>query len=113
MLNAFRRHAYSWMIRAVLFLIVVVFAFWGIGTGLFNQVHPLASVDGQTILTDEVDRQADQMKRRLQSMYGGNAADALKGMNLRQAALEQLIEERLVQREASRIGLQVSDTDLQ
>src|ERR1700674_5063034 len=113
MLNAFRRHAYSWMIRIVLFLIVVVFAFWGIGTGLFNQVRPLASVDGQTILPDEVDRQADRMRRSLQSMYGANAADALKGMNLRQEALQQLIEARLVQREARRIGLEVSDTDLQ
>ena len=75
MLNAFRKHAYSWMVRAILFLIVVVFAFWGIGTGLFNQVHPLASVDGQTILTDEVDRQADQMRRTLQRMYGANALE--------------------------------------
>ena len=113
MLNAFRRQAYSWMIRIVLFLIVVVFAFWGIGTGLFNQVRPLASVDGQTILTDEVDRQADQMRRSLQRIYGGNAADALKGMNLRQEALGQLIEARLLQREARRIGLEVSDADLQ
>jgi len=113
MLNAFRKHAYSWMVRAILFLIVVVFAFWGIGTGLFNQVHPLASVDGQTILTDEVDRQADQMRRTLQRMYGANALDALKTMNLRQEALGQVIEDRLLQRESRRIGLDISDTDLQ
>jgi len=101
------------MIRVILFLIVVVFAFWGIGTGLFNQVHPLASVDGQTILADDVDRQADQMKRTLQRMYGANAADALKSMNLRQEAVDQLIQARLVQREARRIGLEVSDATLQ
>ena len=101
------------MIRVVLFLIVVVFAFWGIGTGLFNQVHPIASVNGQTILADEVDKQADQMRRSFQRMYGGDAAEALKRMNLRQEAVEQLIEARLVQSEAGRIGLEVSDADLQ
>ena len=112
MLNAMRKHAYSWGIRILLGLIVVVFMFWGIGSGFFNQVHPVASVDGQKILADEVDRQAENMRRSFQNMYGQQAADLLKHINLRQQAVEQIIDNRLIAREAERLGLQVSNDDL-
>jgi peptidyl-prolyl cis-trans isomerase D len=82
MLNAMRKHAYSWGIRIILGLIVVVFAFWGVGAGFFSQVKPVATVDGQKILADEVQRQADVMRRSFQNMYGPQAVEVLKHMNL-------------------------------
>ncbi len=113
MLNIMRRHAYSWGVRIVLGLITVVFAFWGMGTGLFNTVHPIASLDGQKILPDQVDHEADMLKRNLQSMYGANAAQVLKATNLREQALNQVIESMLVQREARRLGLTIDNAELQ
>jgi peptidyl-prolyl cis-trans isomerase D len=112
MLNVMRKHAYSWGIRIVLGLIVVVFAFWGVGSGFFNQVHPVATVDGDKILADEVQQQADVMRRTYQNVYGPQANELLKHINLREQALEQVINQRLVAREAKRLGLQVSNTDL-
>jgi peptidyl-prolyl cis-trans isomerase D len=112
MLNAMRKHAYSWGIRIVLTLITVVFIFWGIGAGLFNQVHPVASVDGKKILADEVQRQADIMRRSFQNMYGPQAVELLKHINVQEQALEQIINDRLGQREARRLGLSVSNEDL-
>src|SRR5271155_536227 len=112
MLNMMRKHAYSWGIRIVLGLIVVVFAFWGVGSGFFNQVHPVATVDGDKILADEVQQQADVMRRTFQNMYGPQANELLKHINLQEQALEQVINQRLVAREAKRLGLQVSNTDL-
>ena len=112
MLSAMRKHAYSWLIRIVLGLITVVFVFWGIGAGLFSQVKPVASVDGQKILADEVQRQADMMRRSFQNMYGPQAAELLKHMNLQEQALDQIINQRLGQREARHLGLRVSDQDL-
>src|SRR5208337_2792974 len=112
MLNVMRRHAYSWMIRAILFLIILVFAFWGIGTGLFSQVKPVAKVDGQTILADEVDHEATQLRRTLQRIYGPNAPEVLKHVNLRQEALGQIIEGHLIHREAQHLGLEVDDAEL-
>src|SRR5262249_2603739 len=41
MLDLMRRHAYSWTTRILLGLITVVFIFWGLGSGLFRQVHPV------------------------------------------------------------------------
>jgi peptidyl-prolyl cis-trans isomerase D len=113
MLNAFRRHAYSWVIRGILILIVGAFMFWGIGSGLFNQIHPIASIDGQTILADQVDREATRLRRSIQQLYGTDAAEALKKINFRQEALQQLIDSQLIDRDAHRIGLEVSDADLQ
>lgn len=112
MLNAMRKHAYSWGIRIVLGLITVVFVFWGIGTGLFSQVKPVATVDGQKILADDVQRQADLMRRSFQNMYGPQAAEVLKHMNLQQQALDQIIDERLGLLEARHLGLRVSNDDL-
>src|SRR5580693_3855828 len=109
MLNAMRKHAYSWGIRIILGLIVVVFAFWGVGAGFFSQVKPVATVDGQKILADEVQRQADVMRRSFQNMYGPQAVEVLKHMNLQEQALDQIIDQRLGEREARRLGLRVSD----
>jgi peptidyl-prolyl cis-trans isomerase D len=113
MLEAFRSRAHSWIIRGILILIVGAFAFWGIGTGLFNQVHPIASIDGHTILADQVDREATRLRRTIQQIYGADAAEALKKINFRQQALQQLIDSQLIDRDAQRIGLEVSDADLQ
>jgi len=109
MLNAMRKYAYSWGIRIILGLITVVFVFWGIGTGLFSQVKPVAWVDGQKILADDVQRQAAMMRRSFQNMYGPQAAELLKHMNLQEQALDQLIDDRLGQLEAHRLGLRVSN----
>lgn len=112
MLSAMRRHAYSWAIRAILTLITVVFIFWGLGSSLFQQIRPVATVDGQKILADEIDREVELLKRNLQQLYGPGAAQLIKGMNLREEALQQIVESRLVQSQARRLGLAISDRDL-
>ena len=87
MLNAMRKHAYSWTIRIILGLILLVFVFWGIGSGRFTQVRPLATVNGQTITADQVNHEAERLRRELQQVYGPAAATILKASNLRQQAL--------------------------
>ncbi len=113
MLDLMRRHAYSWGTRLLLGFITLVFVFWGLGSGFFNQVHPVASIDGQRILADQVDREADRLRQTIQSMYGANAAAVLKNVNLREEALDQIIEKQLITREAQHLGLQVSTQSLE
>ena len=112
MLTVMRKHAYSWTIRVILFLILLVFVFWGIGTGRFTQVRPIATVNGQTVTADEVNQEADRLRRQLQQVYGPAAAMILKASNLRQQALERIIENRLIAGESERIGLVVSNEAL-
>jgi peptidyl-prolyl cis-trans isomerase D len=97
----------------VLTLIVVVFIFWGIGTGFFTQIHPVATVDGEKILPNEIAQGASQMRAQMASQYGSSiAAELMRQLNLSQLVLERLIEQRLVALEAHRLRLRVSDAAL-
>jgi peptidyl-prolyl cis-trans isomerase D len=113
MLDVMRRHAYSWGIKILLGFIAVVMTFWGLGTGFFNQVHPVATVNGARVLPDEVNTEADRIRTIVQNMYGANAAAVLKAINLRQEALDRIIENHLVASEARKLGLRISNQELQ
>ncbi len=113
MLDRMRRHAYSWTTRIVLGFITVIFMFWGIGTGFFSQVHPVATVNGTRILGDEVGREADSLRRNIEQIYGQRAPAVLKSINLRQEALDRIIENRLIDDQARRLGIAVSQQALE
>jgi peptidyl-prolyl cis-trans isomerase D len=113
MLDLMRRHAYSWGIKLLLGFIAVVMTFWGLGTGFFNQVHPVATVNGARVLPEEVNTEADRIRTIVQNMYGANATAVLKSINLRQEALDRIIENHLVASEARHLGLHISKQALQ
>ncbi len=125
MLQVFRKHAYSWGTRTLLWVLIGAFViFFGGGLSYFAQVRPVASVDCYTylhlytwpgchnILSDEVDREAGNIRKAVQNSRGADAQEILQSVNLREMAVESLIEQTLVEREAHRIGLMVSDDDL-
>jgi peptidyl-prolyl cis-trans isomerase D len=113
MLEGIRRYQYSWQVKAGFTVLAVLMTFWGLGSGLFGTVRPVATVNGQRILGDEVDRQATQLRAILQQTYGANAQTLLKTINIRQEAVEQLIEQQLVNDEARHLGISISDQVLQ
>ncbi|MGH7933818.1 MAG: SurA N-terminal domain-containing protein [Candidatus Binataceae bacterium] len=112
MLQAFRKNAYGWTIRVLLVALIGIFCFWGIGTGFFNTVHPVASVDGRKILSAQIDQEVTRIQNNVRNAYGDRAQTMLQGINLRELALQQLIQQALVDREAQRLGIRVSDGDL-
>ena len=89
MLDLMRKHAYSWLTRAVVVALIGVFAFWGVSTGMFTRIKPVATVNGHQILTKDVDQQAQQLRRKLEQMYGPAASEALARYNVREQALEE------------------------
>src|SRR5581483_9409929 len=113
MLDLMRKHAYSWTIRAIVIALIAVFAFWGVGTGFFTRIKPVATVDGHQILSKDVEHEAEQIRRRLQQVYGAEAAQVLARFNVRQEALDQLIDQQLVLDEAHRLGLKIGDAQLE
>jgi len=125
MLEAIRKHAYSFGTRALLVLLLLPFAlFFGTSTGYFSHVKPVATVNCrkfafitlpgcQMILGPDVDLAARNLRNTVTNLYGDNAAQVLAGMNLRETAVEQLIDQKLVEDEAHRIGLSIGDAQLE
>ncbi|MGC2495397.1 SurA N-terminal domain-containing protein [Candidatus Binatus sp.] len=114
MLEGIRRYQYSWQVQVPFAILAIIMAFWGFGGGgLFGSIHPIATVNGQKILGDQVDREAEQLRAAVQQIYGANAQAVLKNINIRQEAVERLIEEQLIGDEARHLGISISDVALQ
>src|ERR1700722_12721281 len=113
MLEGIRRYQYSWQVKVVFTLLAILMTFWGLGGGLFGSIRPIATVNGQKILGDQVDREANQLRTTLQQIYGANAQSVLKSINIRQEAVERLIEQQLIGDEARHLGISISDVALQ
>ena len=113
MLGGLRKYGQTWIIRILLGGIAFFLTFWGIGTGFFSQVRPVASVNGVRILPNQIESEAETIRRNIQSVYGANAPAVLKSENIRAAALDQIIENQLVGEEARHLGIEVSDAALE
>jgi peptidyl-prolyl cis-trans isomerase D len=114
MLEGIRRYQYSWQVQITFAFLALIMAFWGFGGGgLFNTVHPVATVNGRQILGDQVDREATQLRQAVQQMYGAAAPAMLKTINIRQEAVDRLIEQQLIGEEARHLGITISDEALQ
>ena len=114
MLEGIRRYQYSWQVQVTFAFLAITMAFWGFGGGgLFSTVHPIATVNGRQILGDQVDREATQIRQAVQQMYGASAQAMLKNINLRQEAVDRLIEQQLIGEEARHLGISISDEALQ
>ena len=114
MLEGIRRYQYSWQVKSTFTVLAILMAFWGFGGGgMFNNIHPIATVNGRQILGDQVNREATQLRAAVQQIYGANAQAMLKAINIRQEAVDRLIEEQLIGEEARHLGISISDEALQ
>ena len=113
MLSIMRKHAQSWIIKVALGLIVVVFVFY-FGVSRYDQpAAKLATVNGETITMEEYRDTYHNMLRRLQAQYGDMLNEQLlEAFNLKQQALDQLINERLLIQEAERLNFTVTPQEV-
>lgn len=114
MLEFMRKRARSTWIKVVFSIIVLVFIFWGIG-GSVSGGRPdiVANIDGQPISLREFQRAYENMKNAYREVYKERLTpELLERMNLREQTLDQLVETRLLEAEAARVGFTVSDDDV-
>lgn len=114
MLKRMRKHARSNFIKVVLAMIILAFVFWGISAVVRgSRVDVVATIDGDPITASSYEKQVEQLRRLYRSLYRDNySADLEKAMNLQGQALEKLVENHLLVREAQRLGLAVSDEEV-
>ena len=113
MLNLMRKHASSWMIKVLLFAIVVVFSFWGVGSFRNRQATSVAKVNGEVISYETYRKSYDNLVEQYRRVYGANLTDNMMAiLRPKETALDNLIYRILTLQEAHRLGLQVTDQEL-
>ncbi len=115
MLGFMRKHARSSFIKIIFWMLIAVFVFWGVGVMVADgdKVNVAAMVDGEPITVQTYARAHERMQRIYQELYKENLSpQILAQLNLGQRALDDLVTEMLLKREAARLGLQVTDDEV-
>ena len=101
------------MIKALLFAIVVVFIFWGVGSWTSREQGVVATVNGEAISLEAYRRAYNQLLDQMRQSFGTNLNDELlKSLNIHTRALDQLIDRVLLKQAAARLKVEVNDEEL-
>lgn len=111
MLMTIRDKAQGWIAWAIVILISIPFALWGIQEYLGVGSEPvMAKVNDIEITEREVERSAFQLRSQLRENLGASYdADMFPESMLRNQVLEQRIQELLVEQAAAELGLRAGD----
>lgn len=115
MLQTIRDHAQGWIAWAIVLLISVPFALWGIESYLGFSGEPVAaSVNGTEIPARDLDKRVQQARIELRERLGP-AYDpaAFDDKQLRSEVLDDMIRDALLLDVSRRLGLRVSDREIQ
>jgi peptidyl-prolyl cis-trans isomerase D len=101
----------TWMMWVIVGLVTVTFLFFGIYPSATSG-RTVAKVDGYVITSDDLNRVYRNMyenyRQVMKDQFNENIAKIIKSQ-----ALRELIEHRLLIQEAERVGLRVTDEELQ
>ena len=115
MLQSIRNNTQSLFAKILVGLIVVVFSLWGVDAivGSFTGPQPAATVNGEEIDEMQIQRAVEIRKRELYSRFGDSFDPSLidDGL-LRNAAIEELVNRRILASDAEDQGLSFSDQAL-
>ncbi len=113
MLRLMRDQASSWLIKVLLGAIVVVFVFWGVGSFRSERGGSVAVVNGDVITSDDYRNAYNNLVERVRQSFGNQFnEDILETLRVKEQALNQLIDNRLLVQEAQRLKFRVSNEEL-
>ena len=113
MLRLMRDYATSWMIKFILGAIVIVFVFWGIGSFTDETTTRVAVVNEQVISIEEYRNAYNNIVDQLRQTFGNRLDDdMLKSFNVKQQAIDGLVDRTLILQEAEAMNLRVTDDEL-
>jgi peptidyl-prolyl cis-trans isomerase D len=113
-LKFIRRNAEAAWVKFMFVAIVVVFIFWGMG-GIVGgeKAQFVVRVNNQAVAPAEFIRAYNNMLRLYQSVYKDNfKPELVKALDLKNKAVDQLIQANLMRQEAKRVGLSVDDAEV-
>ena len=112
MLKAMRKHAKFFYV--LFFIVILSFIFWGVGTVDKSTGVPVAQVGKDKISLEEYWAAYDRAREFYRNVTKGNFTEEMeKKLNLKQKVLDSLVDELVLAAEAKKIGIQVSDAELE
>lgn len=113
MLNAMRENAGSWIIKVLLFVIVLAFVFMGAGSFNASRTSKVATVNGDDITVNQFQQAYYSVLENLRAQFGNRLNDdMIKMFNVKQQAIDGLIDTTLLRQTAEKNGLRVADAEL-
>jgi len=113
MLRYLRENTGNWIIKFFLGIIVIVFVFLGVGSMNAGKDNQVATVNDHAITFAEYRDAYQRMIQRLQKQFGTSLNDDLiKSMNVKQYAVNSLIDQKILEIEAQKLKIVVSDEEL-
>ena len=115
MLHFLRRHSKSRVIQVIFFLIISVFVLWGVEAVVSggSTLTTVATVDGQPIEQISVQRAEMNLAQAYRDAYKGQFTPEMRqAMNLRQRALDGLIDRAVLVSQAEKLGFLIDDQEL-
>jgi len=113
MLSLMRKHAGSWLIKALLGGIAVTFISWGGYQVTSQRSGRVATVNGETITAEEYRLTYKRLMEQVQQRFGNSLnEEMIKNLQLPKQAIDQLVDQMLMRQAATELGLRVSNEDL-
>lgn len=113
MLRYLRENTGNWIIKIFLFIIVIVFVFLGVGSMNSNKNSIVATVNDEPISITEFQDAYKLVVSQMRERFGDNLnEDLLKALNVKQQAINNLIQQKLVANQAEKLNVVVSDKEL-
>jgi peptidyl-prolyl cis-trans isomerase D len=113
MLTQMRNNVGNWIIKLLLGAIVIVFVLWGVGSNQKNPNATVATVDGIPIGYTEFSRTYQNLMENIRRQFGGDVNDeTIRALNLKEQAVNQLVDRRVILHAADEMGFKVSDEEL-
>ena len=114
MLRYLRENSGNWIIKIFLGIIVVVFVFLGVGSMNSSRNNSVASVNDEPITVDEYQHAYRNLVEQMRNRFQNNLTEELlKALNVRQQALNSLIEDKLMAAQADELDIVVTDEELE
>ena len=114
LLSLMRKHAKSWLIKVVIAIIALVFIFYFGYSFTAKEGVTMAKVNGEVITGLEYQKEYSELlanlQKEYQSVWSENLIEVFK---LKERALEGLIDKKIISQEARRIGMDVTEKEIQ
>ncbi|MBN1380648.1 MAG: SurA N-terminal domain-containing protein [Deltaproteobacteria bacterium] len=108
-----RKHARSWIMKVLLFIIIIVFVLYFGSMSGRQKAETVAVIDGRVIAMADVQREYNNLLTSYQQIYGDKLNNKiLKQLNLKQKALDTLIDQAVILKKADEYNIETTDEEV-